>query len=104
MPYVWREAFDGDAVCVTVDRRTQAHDDNAHAQERRVRNQRSAPTMQQLTDLNNAFSRWMDANHVANGSMAIMRNDALVGEFDMGEQGPPRAPRRSLFEAITAVA
>jgi hypothetical protein len=32
--YVWRDAWDGDAVCVTPDVRTQAHDDNAHAAER----------------------------------------------------------------------
>jgi hypothetical protein len=29
--YVWRDAWDGDAVCVTPDRRDQAHDDNAQA-------------------------------------------------------------------------
>jgi hypothetical protein len=27
--YVWREAFEGDSVCVTPDRRTQANADNA---------------------------------------------------------------------------
>jgi hypothetical protein len=32
--YVWREAFDGDHVCVTPDVRAQAADDNAHAAER----------------------------------------------------------------------
>jgi hypothetical protein len=32
--YVWRDAWDGDAVCVTPDQRDQAHADNAHAQER----------------------------------------------------------------------
>lgn len=105
VPYVWRDAFDGDAVCVTVDRRTQAHDDNAHAAERFVRNQ-AAPTTQQLDDkLNTALSQWMDANHVANGSMAIMLNDALVGEFDKGEQSGAEnaAPIASLSKAITAV-
>lgn len=29
--YVWRDAWDGDAVCVTPDRRDQAHSDNAAA-------------------------------------------------------------------------
>lgn len=32
--YVWRDAWDGDGVCVTPDVRDQAHDDNAHAAER----------------------------------------------------------------------
>jgi hypothetical protein len=34
--YVWREAFEGDTVCVTEDRRTQAAMDNAAAAERRA--------------------------------------------------------------------
>lgn len=32
--YVWRDAWDGDAVCVTPDQRDQVQTDNAHAQER----------------------------------------------------------------------
>lgn len=32
--YVWRDAWDGDAVCVTPDRRDQAHADNAEAASR----------------------------------------------------------------------
>lgn len=35
-PFVWREAFDGDTVCVEVSRRTQVAADNAQAQARRA--------------------------------------------------------------------
>jgi hypothetical protein len=34
--YVWRDAKDGDGVCVTPDRRDQAHRDNAMADQRRA--------------------------------------------------------------------
>jgi CubicO group peptidase (beta-lactamase class C family) len=103
VPYVWREAFDGDTVCVPVDRRTQAHDDNAHAAERFVRNQQPQEKVQDK--LGNALSQWMDANHVANGSLAVMDQDVLVGEFDKGEQSGAEAPApiASLSKAITAV-
>ncbi|HTK66053.1 MAG TPA: hypothetical protein VL595_26995, partial [Pseudonocardia sp.] len=36
--YVWREAYNGDVVCVTPDRRTLAHNDNAQAASRVLRN------------------------------------------------------------------
>ncbi len=103
VPYVWREAFDGDTVCVTVDRRGQARDDNAHAAERFVRNQQPQEKVQDK--LGNALSRWMDANHVANASMAVMNQGSLVGEFDKGENSGAEAPApiASLSKAITAV-
>ncbi|MGI5132294.1 serine hydrolase domain-containing protein [Pseudonocardia sp. CA-107938] len=103
VPYVWREAFDGDAVCVPVDRRTQARDDNAHAAERFVRNQQTQEKVQDK--LGNALSQWMDANHVANASMAVMNQDVLVGEFDKGDQSGAEAPAplASLSKAVTAV-
>jgi CubicO group peptidase (beta-lactamase class C family) len=103
VPYVWREAFDGDTVCVTVDRRTRARDDNAHAAERFVRNQQPQENVQDR--LGNALSRWMDANHVANASMAVMDQDVLVGAFDKGDHSGAEAPTpiASLSKAITAV-
>jgi CubicO group peptidase (beta-lactamase class C family) len=100
-PFVWREAFDGDAVCVPVERRTQAKDDNAHAAERRA-----TDTAAKVQDrLGTALSDWMDRNGVANASMAVMRDNELVGEFDKGEQGGAEAPApvASLSKAITAV-
>jgi hypothetical protein len=36
--YVWRDAFDGDGVCVTPDSRALTHADNAAAPSRRVSN------------------------------------------------------------------
>ncbi|MDN5857090.1 MAG: serine hydrolase [Pseudonocardia sp.] len=105
VPYVWRDAFDGDAVCVTTDRRDQAHDDNAHAQQRFARNQNPLDPKALDARLSHALSRWMDANKVVNGSMAVMRDNQLIGEFDKGQHsGAENAvPVASLSKAITAV-
>ncbi|MBF8193986.1 hypothetical protein ITP53_51595 [Nonomuraea sp. K274] len=35
-PYVWREAFTGDDVCVELEQRTQAKRDNQQADDRKV--------------------------------------------------------------------
>jgi len=55
--------------------------------------------------LGEAFSRWMDQNNVPNGSMAVMRDNGLVGEFDKGDHSGAEmaVPVASLSKAITGV-